>query len=417
MFKNIDKTFKVSVTFVCWLILICATIYLFHFFSDLLSILAITLTIVYILSWPIKTIENFLPDTKKVSKRFIATLSTYIVAISIIIIILALMVQPVSRQIVELSQALPKYIIQLENEYVSFVNKVSTEYGIEHISSIKREQKKTDCEPTPFKTTNTSMDNTISKPVIKELQPEATVKSKADIIEQKLYKQLETIASNGAQSLIDILLGTFRNIMYTILILILSFYFLLSTKHMHDWAISLINKDFYKTFSVIEHKIHSALFGYIMGQATIGLITGVFMWCVYYTFGLKYTLVLALMMGFGQFIPFIGQGLAIIPAVIVALVIDPLSALMVFIIFLIFQVFSNNVLVPKLLGDMTGLNPIIVIIALIVGEKIAGILGILFAVPVASTLQILIINLYPLFSKNNNNTPALVEVDTTTEET
>lgn len=140
------------------------------------------------------------------------------------------------------------------------------------------------------------------------------------------------------------------------------------------------------------------------------------MWSVYFSFGLKYALVLALMMGFGQFIPFIGQALAIIPAVIVALVVDPLSALLVFIIFLIFQVFSNNVLVPKMLGDMTGLNPIIVIIALIIGEKIAGILGILFAVPVASTLQILLFNLHPMFAKVQVKTEEPIETIPTNEE-
>lgn len=397
MFNNVDKSFKISVTFVCWLILICAVLYLFKFFSDLLSILAITLTIVYILLWPIKTIERFLPDTKKVSKRFIATLTTYIVSISAIIIIMGLMVQPVSRQIVELSQALPKYILQLENESINFIDKLSTEYGLEHLNTMRGKEK-----------------NKESEPVIKDSSPEIDVKSKPNVIEQKLYEQLETIATNGAQSLIDILLGTFRNIMYTILILILSFYFLLSTKNMHDWITSLINKEYYDKFSNIEKKINSALFGYIRGQATIGLVTGVFMWCVYYSFGLKYTLVLALMMGFGQFIPFIGQALAIIPAVIVALVVDPLSALIVFVIFLIFQVFSNNVLVPKLLGDMTGLNPIIVIIALIIGEKVAGILGILFAVPVASTLQILLFNLHPLFAKAPVvSEPQIEEIPTT----
>lgn len=388
MFNNLDKSFKMSVTFVCWLILIAAGIFLLKFFSDLLSIMAITLTIVYVLLWPIKTIEKYLPDTKKVSKRFIATLTTYIVTILGIIIILGLMVQPVSRQIVELSQALPKYVLQLENESVNFIDNISEEYGLEHLNTIHQNNLKD------------KKDNT--KPELKEPTEEDKIKSRADVIEQKVYEQLETIATHGAQSLVDILLGTFRNIMYTILILILSFYFLLSTSAVHNWVTSLISKENLDKFTSIENKINNALFGYIRGQAIIGLVTGVFMWCVYYVFDLKYALVLALMMGFGQFIPFIGQALAIIPAVIVALVVDPISALIVFVIFLIFQVFSNNVLVPKLLGDMTGLNPILVIVSLIIGEKLAGILGILFAVPVASTIQILLFNLHPLFTKENN---------------
>lgn len=390
MFKNADKIYKISIMLVCWAVLFLVIINIVSFFNDLVSILAVSLAITYILLWPVKIIESILPETQKVSKRFIATLTTYILSIIIFVILIILMVQPVSRQLIELSQVLPKYIVELEQNSIDYMDKMSSQYGLTVVNNV-------------FGT-----GSTIKKPEdLNNLSTEDKKKAQAAIIEENFYKQLQNLANYGAQALQDIALGTFRNFIYAVLVLMLSFFFLIGTSDIRGWVENFFKEKHYELFTTIEKKIHEALFGYIRGQAIIGFLTGLFMWIIYTVFDLKYALVLALFMGFGQFIPFIGQTLAIIPAVIVALVKDPLTAMIVLIIFLIFQIFSNNVLVPKILGDMTGLNPIIVIISIIIGERIGGIIGVLIAVPVASIIQILFVNLYLPLTRTNGNSNAI----------
>lgn len=378
VFKDLEKTYKTTIILVCWALIAGIVVYLVGYFNDLFSILAISLTIAYIMLWPVRIIENALPETKRVSKRFIAALSAYILSIVMIVVLVSLMVQPVSKQLIELSQALPNYINQFEEKSVEFIDSVSEEHGLTFVQNL-------------FGSDNTTELATEAEALSQEEKKLAQEK----IVEEKLYKQLQTLANHGAQALQEVLLGTLRNLIYAVLIIMLSFFMLISSGGIHNWVQNLFKHKNFDRFLTIESKINRALIGYIRGQALIGLITGVFMWVVYAGFNMKFALVLALMMGFGQFIPFIGQTLAIIPAVIVALVMSPVTAFSVLIIFLIFQIFSNNVLVPKILGDFTGLNPILVIIALIIGERLAGIIGVLLAVPVASIIQIVLFTIYP----------------------
>lgn len=328
--------------------------------------------------WPVRTIEKILPETKRVSKRFIAALTSYILAITLISVIVALMVQPVSRQLYELTQALPEYITQFEKKSVAFIDDVSKEHGLTFVQNMFGSEKTTGLTEEAEK-----------------LSQEEKIKAQEKIVEEKLYQQIQTLANHGAQALQQILLGTLRNIIYAVLIIMLSFFLLISSESMHNRVRSFFKDINYDKFLQVEERINTALIGYISGQALIGLVTGVFMWFVYIGFGMKFALVLALMMGFGQFIPFIGQTLAFIAAFIVALVMSPVTAFSVLLIFLVFQVFSNNVLVPKILGDFTGLNPVLVIIALIIGERLAGIIGVLLAVPVACIIQIVLFTVYP----------------------
>lgn len=381
MFKDIDGLFKTSITLACWAILFLVVIYIIRFFNDLFVILAVSLAIAYVLLWPVKVIERYLPETKKVSKRFIATLTTYVLSIITLAIIVTLIIQPVSRQLIELFQVLPKYIVELENYSTKYMDKLSSQYGLTF--TIKDPE---------TESTSVSPDNLLTK---------EEKKASASIIEENFYKQLQNLANYGIQALQNAVLGTVRNVIYVVLILMLSFFFLIGAGQIQQWFKRLINPQHHEQFNRIVTRINDALSGYVRGQAIIGLITGLFMLGIYTLFEIKYAFLLALFAGLGQFIPILGHALAIIPAVIIALVKNPLAAVFILAIFLVFMVFSNNVLTPKILGDMTGVSPIIVIIALIIGERIAGLIGILIAVPVASIIQILFIELYlPLTKKD-----------------
>jgi len=381
---NTDKNLKISVTLVCWAIILIAIIYFIRYFYDLFAILAISLAVTYILLWPIKAIEGFLPDMKFYRKRLIAATTTYVLASIIITITCILLIKPVSMQIIELSQTLPRDVIKLQLMSTNYIRDFTVRYGLNQATGDDYKPEKPEPETIKLKPDLTSPGDAAAK--------QFTI---------KFYRQFENFAKHGATAIPVILSGTFRNLIYTILIVILSFCFVLSEKNIRKWLHKLLTGTPLEKITEIERRIHQALIGYIRGQAIIGFITGLFMGIIYYLFGLQYALVLAIFVGAGQFVPFIGQALGIMAALIVAIVQDPVSALFIFLIFTAFQIFSNNILVPILLGDMTGMNPVIVILSLIIGERIAGILGVFLAVPVASIIMILITHLYPQYFNNN----------------
>ena len=106
--------------------------------------------------------------------------------------------------------------------------------------------------------------------------------------------------------------------------------------------------------------------------------------------GIKYATTLANMGGMAELFPVIGPILAGIPAVLIAFNQSPWLVLWVIGIIVLIQQIEGNVLIPLIMRKAVGLSPVIVIISVLIGYEMLGILGILLAVPVATTISIFI---------------------------
>ena len=105
---------------------------------------------------------------------------------------------------------------------------------------------------------------------------------------------------------------------------------------------------------------------------------------------MKYALALALLAGLLEIVPYLGPILSAIPAILVAFVQSPPLALFVLILYVVVQQIENHILVPKIMGRAIGVNPVIILVAVLLGFKIAGMLGMLLAVPMVAGLQVVI---------------------------
>jgi len=97
----------------------------------------------------------------------------------------------------------------------------------------------------------------------------------------------------------------------------------------------------------------------------------------------KYALVLALIAGFTEVIPYIGPVIGAVPAVFLAFSHSPTKALLVIALYVVIQQLENNIIVPKVMQRAVGLNPVVVIIVLLLGAKLAGVIGALLAIPLS----------------------------------
>jgi predicted PurR-regulated permease PerM len=102
-----------------------------------------------------------------------------------------------------------------------------------------------------------------------------------------------------------------------------------------------------------------------------------------------FALVLAIMSGVLELLPIIGPIIAGAAAALIALTISPLLALFVVVWYIAVQQTESHVLVPQIMKKSLGLNPITVILAILIGGKILGVIGIVIAVPVAVSLSII----------------------------
>lgn len=173
-------------------------------------------------------------------------------------------------------------------------------------------------------------------------------------------------------------------------ILVLAFYMLLEQESLKKFLEQTLPFDHKERIFEILRKIGSKMGGWLRGQAILMLIIGILDAVALLALGIPYTLVLAVWGGLTEVIPFIGPWLGLVPAFLVALTVSPLKALLILIAYLVIQQMEAQFLAPKIMGRAVGLSPVIIILALLIGAKLMGILGVLIAVPVAAALSVLI---------------------------
>jgi predicted PurR-regulated permease PerM len=140
----------------------------------------------------------------------------------------------------------------------------------------------------------------------------------------------------------------------------------------------------------LQDNVSRVLGGYLRGQLTLALIIGVLAGVGTALLGLPYAVVLGVLAGLFELVPMFGPILSVIPAVMVALFMPFPTVIWVLLFFLAIQQIENNVLAPRISGHAVGLHPLGAMFALLAGFQLAGLLGGLFAVPVAGVLWVLL---------------------------
>jgi predicted PurR-regulated permease PerM len=130
--------------------------------------------------------------------------------------------------------------------------------------------------------------------------------------------------------------------------------------------------------------------GYIRGQGILCLAVGVAAFIAYSLIGLPYTLVLAMIAGLMEMIPVFGPILGAVPALLVAVSMDPGKAVWVLVASGAIQMLENAWLVPRIMKDSMGVHPIIIILSLVAFSSVFGFPGALLALPLAALLQLII---------------------------
>jgi len=125
---------------------------------------------------------------------------------------------------------------------------------------------------------------------------------------------------------------------------------------------------------------------WLRAQLVLGAVVGVFVFFGLTFLGVKHAFLFALLAGLFEIIPIAGPILAAVPAVATAFLQSSVLGLLTLLLYLLVQQMENHVIVPVVMRRVVGLSPLIVVIALLVGARLAGILGILLAVPLTTIL-------------------------------
>jgi len=201
---------------------------------------------------------------------------------------------------------------------------------------------------------------------------------------------VQTALTRAVGGVFTTIVNIFGGVVSFALILVMTFYMVVQEDGFKRMFKVLIPERYQLFTSGVLAKVQRKITAWIKGQLILSLVIGVVAYIALSIIGVNYALVLGLFAGIMEFVPYAGPFLGGAVAVFFALAQSTPKAFFVVIAFIIIQQVENNILVPKVMQRAVGLNPIISILALVVGAKLGGIVGALFAIPVATAIDVVI---------------------------
>jgi len=211
---------------------------------------------------------------------------------------------------------------------------------------------------------------------------------------------LKSMSSNlqgAASGIFSTITGVVGAIVSFLLVLVITFYMVVEENAMKKiiWSVTPAKHQPY--IMQLINRMQKKIGLWLRGQLILSLIIFSLTFLGLSILGVNYALTLALIAGLTEFIPYLGPALAAIPAIFLAFTQSPMLALFVLILYYIIQLVENNIIVPKLMQKVVGLNPVVSIVVLLIGFKLAGVMGAILSIPVATAISVF---LKDIFDKN-----------------
>lgn len=212
-------------------------------------------------------------------------------------------------------------------------------------------------------------------------------------INANIQNILESYSKRISDSIPALFSNTFAfigGLLKFLVVLSLSFYMLVKKDGIKSF-VKAVTPQKHQTYVMdLMQRIQSKMGRWLIGQLVLILIVFCLEYLVLLWLGVPYALILALIGGLLEIIPYIGPTIAIIPAFLFGLIVSPLTAVLVVIFYIVIQQLENYVITPLVMKRAVGLNPVVVILALLIGGNLAGIVGLIISVPFATALSVFI---------------------------
>lgn len=203
---------------------------------------------------------------------------------------------------------------------------------------------------------------------------------------------IDALRSSGVADAIGRLMdlgSTAINIAFAVIVvLIMTLYFVVEKTALVR-LLSFVTPDHYQPFVMqLVSKVREKMGLWLRGQLALMLAIFLLTYGALLVLQIPYALVLAFLAGLLEIIPFAGPLLAAIPAIVMAFVISPIHAAIVAGAYVVIQQVEGNILVPKIMQRVTGLNPIYSLLAILIGWRIGNIVGAMVSIPIAMALSV-----------------------------
>lgn len=325
-----NKPIEISTGVVIRTAAIILALLFLYFVRDIITLLFISV----LLSAVIEPMVNWL-QMKKIS-RWVGILLIYLALLLLVAIAVYFLIPPLEKQFTDFAKNSPEYI----GKMTAPLEKMDIFFERQNISFNARQI--------------------------------------TDNLSQELYGYSNNIFSTTV--------GIFTGFLSVIIVLTLTFYMAVEEDGIKKFIVLIVparHKEYAASLVVrIKAKITRWMHGQLLIMATIFALDFIGLSLV----GIPYALFLAIFAGFMELIPYAGPVISAVPGIFLGFMISPFTGLMVFVVYLVAQQFESHVIIPQIMKKAVGLNPIVIILALLIGAKLAGVVGAILSIPIATAI-------------------------------
>ena len=220
-------------------------------------------------------------------------------------------------------------------------------------------------------------------------------------VSDEITRAMAGLVSAASHRLVETAVQTVEALAKGVLALVATFYLLMSGPRIKQGVRSLTPPRYRREFGPLVGEIDRILGRFVRGEVLLILIMSAATWVALSLLGIRYALILALIAGVLELIPFIGPIMAAIPAVALALFQpsphgwSPLvNAAVVAIVYTVLRHAEDYFVIPQVVGRVVELHPLVAMFAVFSGAAVGGVLGMFLAVPVAAVLRIIVRYVY-----------------------
>lgn len=300
-----------------------------------------------IINWISQVMERFLKVKKKKVRIILASVLAYMLVLGLILICIIFIVPQVFSSISELVNSLPK-MYRLTTD---FFNNLQQHFPNTDMSDIQ-------------KTVNDMLPSLIT-----------TIRNFSTDIVPAIYSASVSIVQWLLNAIVAVIvsiyiLGDKKNLKKLIKIILYSF----------------VPEEYISGSIQILRECNNIFTNFMVSKALDSLIIGCLCFIFMTIFGLDYAVLISMVVGITNMIPYFGPFIGAIPGFLILLIVNPWKSLGFLVLILILQQFDGLYLGPKLMGSSVGMKPLWIIVSITLGGKIAGVLGMFLSVPIGAIL-------------------------------
>src|SRR5215210_2085522 len=206
---------------------------------------------------------------------------------------------------------------------------------------------------------------------------------------QDLLNLAQSIAQQILGGLLGFISGTFSLVLTLFGVLFVAVYLLVHIRNIKATYLRIAPARYRRDARELWDNFAFSLSRYLSGLGLVAFIQGALTAIALFFLGVPYAILLGTWVSITSIIPYLGAFLGAIPAVVLALFESPTTALLTALVFIVIQQLEGNILTPRIQGQTLRVPSILIFLAVIAGGEIAGLPGVVFAVPTMAVLRVL----------------------------